>query len=61
MFTHIEKMRVVPFDWRSFGQLMASSFGSLTTLIPVLQADDKIGNVFDLLSKIFRMLAGGGG
>jgi hypothetical protein len=39
---------------------MASSFGSLATLIPVLQANGKIENVFELLSRIFRMLAGGG-
>lgn len=61
MFTHIEKMRVVPFDWRSFGQLMASSFGSLATLVPLLQANGDIENVFELLSKVFRMLGGGGG
>ena len=60
MFTHVEKMRVVPFDWRSFGQLMASSFGSMATLLPILQAEGKVDNVFELLSKLFGVLAGNG-
>jgi hypothetical protein len=56
MFTHIQKMRVVPFDLRSFGQLMASSFGSIATLLPLLEYEGEVTNVFELLGKLFGIL-----
>lgn len=58
MFVHVEKMRVVPFDLRSFGQLLGSSFGSIATLLPLLHFDGKVTNLFDLLGKLFGHLGG---
>jgi hypothetical protein len=59
MFTQIEKMRVVPFDLRSFAQLAGSSFGSIATLLPLLQYKGQITDVFDLLSKVFGLFGAG--
>ncbi len=56
MFIHIEKMRVVPFDLRSFAQLAGSSFGSVATLLPLLEYKGQITGVLDLLSKIFSVV-----
>jgi len=59
MFKHIEKMRVVPFDLRSVGQLMGSSFGSVATLLPLLQFDGDIASIFEVLGKLFGQFGGG--
>ena len=59
MFAHIEKMRVVPFDLRSLGQLMGSSFGSVATLLPLLHFNGQIGYIFEVLSKLLGHLGGG--
>jgi hypothetical protein len=58
MFTRIENMRVIPFDMRSFGQLMASSFGSLATLLPILHVNGKITGIFDAIGKILGHIGG---
>jgi hypothetical protein len=52
MFTRIENMRVIPFDMRSFGQLMASSFGSMATLLPLLHVNGDVTGIFDAIGKI---------
>jgi hypothetical protein len=59
MFTRIENMRVVPFDMRSFGQLMASSFGSLATLLPILHVNGNVTGVFDALGKLLGHIGAG--
>jgi len=58
MFTRIENMRVIPFDMRSLGQLMASSFGSLATLFPILHVNGNITGIFDAIGKILGHIGG---
>lgn len=54
MFSHIEKMHVVPLDWRSFLQLTGSSFGSLAALLTILQFDKHSADTFDLIGKVIE-------
>ena len=61
MFRHIETMRVVPLDWRSFGQLMGSSFGTIAAILPFLKFDENSGRPFELLEKLFGLFGGHGG
>jgi hypothetical protein len=58
MFTRIETMRVVPFDLRSFGQLLGSSLGSIAVLLPLLHANAKLTGIFDAIGKLLGHLAG---
>jgi len=58
MFTRIEGMRVVPFDLRSFGQLMGSSLGSVATLLPILHVNGNVTDFFDALGKLIGHLGG---
>ena len=60
MFSRIEHMRVVPFDLRSFGQLVGSTFGSLATLLPLLHANGDLANILEAIGKLFGHLSGGG-
>jgi hypothetical protein len=60
MFSRIENMRVVPFDLRSFGQLVGSTLGSLATLLPLLHANGDLAKFVDAVSKVFGHLSGGG-
>ena len=57
--SHIERMRVVPFDMRSLGQLLASSFGSIATVLPLLQFNGHAKDILEALSKLFSHLGGG--
>ena len=56
MFSHIEKMHVVPLDWRSFMQLVGSSVGSLATLLAILQFDKHSTDTLDLVGKLLEHL-----
>lgn len=58
MFIRIETMRVVPFDLRSFGQLMGSSLGSVATLLPILHVNGNVTGVFDAIGKLLGHLGG---
>jgi hypothetical protein len=59
MFSRIESMRVVPFDLRSFGQLIGSSFGSVATLLPILHVNGNVSSIFNAIGKLLGHLAGG--
>jgi hypothetical protein len=59
MFLHIEKMRVVPFDLRSLGQLLGSSFGSVATVLPFLHYNGKAQNILEAIGKLLGHLVGG--
>jgi hypothetical protein len=52
MFSHIGKMRVVPLDFRSFMQLIGSSFGTIATLLTILQFDKHATDTLDLIGKL---------
>jgi hypothetical protein len=58
MFTRIQTMRVVPFDMRSFGQLLGSSLGSLSVLLPLLHANANVTGIFDAIGKLLGHLGG---
>jgi hypothetical protein len=60
MFSRIEHMRVVPFDLRSFGQLVGSTFGALATLLPLLHANGDLANAVEAIGKLFGHLSGAG-
>ncbi|MGE0703628.1 MAG: hypothetical protein AB7P22_06780 [Vicinamibacterales bacterium] len=51
--TRTQQMRVVPFDLRSFGQLLGSTLGSIATALPLLRLE---GTLEDWLSFLARML-----
>ncbi|MCC7042190.1 MAG: hypothetical protein IT516_17950 [Burkholderiales bacterium] len=52
IFSRIEKMRVVPFDLRSFGQLIGSSLGAVATLLPLLYEKGKLTAIFEALGRL---------
>jgi hypothetical protein len=58
LFTQITRMRVVPLDLRSFGQLIGSSFGSMATLLPLLHFEGRTTGLFDLAGKLLGHLGG---
>jgi hypothetical protein len=58
MFTRIETMRVVPFDLRSFGQLIGSSFGSVAVILPILHVNGNVAGIFDAIGKLLGHLGG---
>jgi hypothetical protein len=59
MFARVEQMRVVPFDLRSFGQLVGSTLGALSTLLPLLQVKGDLAAVFDAIGRLLHQLSGG--
>jgi len=59
IFTHIEKMRVVSFDLRSFGQLIGSSMGAIATLLPLLYEKGKLAVIFETLGRLIGQASGG--
>lgn len=56
MFARIEHMRVVPFDLRSFGQLIGSTLGAMATLLPLLHSRGEMSEAFDAVSKLLEHL-----
>ncbi|MEZ5316321.1 MAG: hypothetical protein R2752_02860 [Vicinamibacterales bacterium] len=52
MFTRITQMRVVPFDLRSFTQLMASTLGSVATALPIVRLDASLKDWLDLGARL---------
>ena len=58
MFEQTHAMRVVPFDWQSFGQLLGSTFGSLSTVIPMLKGAESLQKWFEFVARFFLVLTG---
>lgn len=58
MFSHIERMRVVPFDLKSFGQLLGSTLGAMATLLPLLHAKGELAAFVEAMSKLAGHLGG---
>jgi hypothetical protein len=52
VYSRIERMRVVPFDLRSFGQLAGSSLGAIATLLPLLYEKGELAAVVDALGRL---------
>jgi hypothetical protein len=53
VFNRMQQMRVVPFDLRSFGQLMASTLGSIATALPILRLEGTLEDWLNLLARFF--------
>ena len=52
-FARIQQMRVVPFDLRSFAQLIGSTIGSIATALPIVRFE---GTLEDWLSLVATLL-----
>ena len=59
MYTRIEHMRVVPFDLRSFGQLLGSTLGAMSTLLPLLHSKGDLAEIFEAFGKFLGHFGGG--
>jgi hypothetical protein len=59
MFSRIEHMRVIPFDLRSFGQLVGSTLGAIATLLPLLHEKGDLAAIFDALGRLVGHATGG--
>jgi hypothetical protein len=60
MYTRIEHMRVVPFDLRSFSQLLGSTLGAMSTLLPLLHSKGDLAEIFEAIGKFLGHFGGGG-
>jgi hypothetical protein len=56
MYEQTNAMRVVPFDLRSAGQLIGSTFGSMATLLPLLRVEGALPKWMEFVSKLFQLL-----
>ncbi|MEO7041256.1 MAG: hypothetical protein ABI035_03240 [Gemmatimonadaceae bacterium] len=54
IFERIEQMRVVPFDFKSATQLLASTIGSVATALPLLKFQGPLKEWLELLSSVMR-------
>lgn len=57
-FSRIEKMRVVPFDLRSFGQLVGSTLGAIATLLPLLYEKGELAAIFEAVARLIGHATG---
>jgi hypothetical protein len=58
MFARIDHMRVVPFDLRSFMQLLGSTLGAMATLLPLLHAKGEMAGIVEAISKLLGQFGG---
>jgi len=47
LYEHIEKMRIVPFDLRSFAELVGQTLGSLVPLLAYLKLPDWLMRILE--------------
>jgi len=59
LYNRIHHMRVVPFDLRSFSQLIGSTLGAMSTLLPLLHARGEANEIMELVTKLFERLGAG--
>lgn len=52
LFDRIAHMRVVPFDWESAAQLLASTIGSVATALPLLKIEGPTKDWLEFLTKL---------
>jgi hypothetical protein len=57
-YARIDRMRVVPFDLRSFGQLVGSTLGAIATLLPLLYETGDLATVFDAMGRLIGHATG---
>jgi hypothetical protein len=54
LYDHVEKMRIVPFDWRSFAELLGQTLGALIPLLGYLNLPKPILGLLEHGSKMIR-------
>jgi hypothetical protein len=54
MFDRVEHMRVVPFDLRSASQLVASTLGSVATVLPLLRIEGPLKVWLEILTALLK-------
>ena len=52
MYNRARQMRVVPFDLRSFGQLVGSTVGSIATALPIVRFEATLEDWLDLIARL---------
>jgi hypothetical protein len=52
IFKAIEHMRVVPFDFRSIGQLLGSTAGSMATIVPLLELEGQLSEWLEFFASL---------
>ena len=57
-YARIDRMRVVPFDMRSFGQLAGSTLSAIATLLPLLYGTGDLATIFDALGRFIGHATG---
>ena len=57
-YSRIDRMRVVPFDMRSFGQLAGSTLSAIATLLPLLYGTGDLAMIFDALGRFIGHATG---
>jgi hypothetical protein len=55
IFERLERMRIVPFDWRSAGQLVGATIGSVATVLPLLKIEGSLRTWLEFLEKLLRI------
>lgn len=58
MFEQTQRMRVVPFDLQSISQLVGSTVGSLSIVLPLLHVGGDLPKWLEVVAKFFQMLTG---
>jgi hypothetical protein len=53
IFDSIERMRVVPFDFRSIGQLLGSTFGSVAAILPLIRLEGRLPQWLEFFASLF--------
>jgi hypothetical protein len=54
LYDHVQKMRIVPFDWRSFAELLGQTLGALIPLLGYLNLPKPILGLLEHGSKMIR-------
>jgi hypothetical protein len=54
LYEHIEKMRIVPFDLRSFAELVGQTVGSLVPLLAYLKLPEPLMKLLEQSSHVFH-------
>jgi hypothetical protein len=55
IFETIEHMRVVPFDFRSIGQLVGSTLGSIAAILPLVELEGRLPQWLEFFASLFSV------
>ena len=57
-YARFDRMRVVPFVMRSFGQLAGSTLSAIATLLPLLYGTGDLAMIFDAMGRFIGHATG---